>query len=243
MISRLLPLLITIIVSQPATGPIKGTIMYERKIDVHRHLPDEQMKAMVPQFQTAQYQLLYRDSLCFYNAVPNDEQPDPFDNPTGGGTHIVMKFGGPGDAGILFRNYSSGQLIEQTTLAEAQYLINDTIHSLPWKLSADTLTILGQLCKKATATARNNAPVIAWYCENIPLPVGPDKYGGLPGAILKIDIDNGGITFTATKLSPAVDEKSMKVPSGKFITRAAFEKKLDEILGPPDSQGRRIIRQ
>jgi hypothetical protein len=34
----------------------------------------------------------------------------------------------------------------------------------------------------------------------------------------------------------------MKTPTGKTITRAAFEKKMDEVLGPPDAQGRRIIR-
>jgi GLPGLI family protein len=221
----------------------KGTIFYERKIDMHRHIDDEHMKAMVPQFQIGQYELSYRDSVCYYNVVPKEEAPDPFDNPTAGGAHIVMKFGGPGDAGVLFRNFSSGQLLEQTTLADIQYVVNDTIHSLPWKLSTDTLTILGHLCKKATATSlRNNTTIVAWYCENIPIPIGPDKYGGLPGAILKIDLDNGGMVFTATKLNPTVDAKSMTIPSGKMITRAAFEKKMDEILGPADSQGRRFIR-
>src|SRR3984957_6984132 len=63
----------------------QGAIFYERKIDVHRHIDDDQMKAMVPQFQIGQYELFYRDSVCFYNAVPKDEAPDPFDNPTGGG--------------------------------------------------------------------------------------------------------------------------------------------------------------
>ncbi len=221
----------------------QGTIFYERKIDVHRHIDDDQMKAMVPQFQIGQYELLYRDSVCFYNAVPKDEAPDPFDNPAGGGNHIVMRFGGPGDGGVLYRNFSSDQSLEQTTLAEVQYLITDSIRSLPWKLSADTLSILGHLCKKATAISpRNNSVIVAWYCEAIPLPIGPEKYGGLPGAILKLDMDNGGFVFTASKLSPAADAKSMKIPSGKTITRAAFEKKMDEILGPPDKQGRRIIR-
>jgi GLPGLI family protein len=227
----------------PPPDHIQGSIIYERKVDVHRHLPDEQMKARVPQFQTGQYELFYRDSICFYNAVPKDEQPDPFDNQTSGGAHIVMRFGGAGDGGMLFRNYASGKLIEQTTLADAQYLIDDSIHTLPWKLSADTLTLLGHLCKKATATSpRNNAPIVAWYCEDIPLPIGPDKYGSLPGAILKIDVDNGDIVYTATSLSPKVDDKNLRLPSGKTITRAAFEKKMDEVLGPPDSQGRRIIR-
>jgi GLPGLI family protein len=221
----------------------QGTIIYERKIDVRRHIEDEQMKAMVPQFQTAEYQLLYRDSICFYSAVPKDEAPDPFDNPTAGGNHIVMKFGGPGDAGVLYRNFSSGQLLEQTNLADVQYVVNDSIRSLPWKLSSDTLTVLNHLCKKATAISpRNNAPVVAWYCEDIAIPVGPERYSGLPGAILKLDIENGGFVFTATRLSGTVDSKSMKLPSGKMITRSAFEKKVDEVMGPADSKGRRIIR-
>jgi GLPGLI family protein len=244
MFARILPLLSCLSAWLPLTAQLQqGTIFYERKIDVYRHMDDDQMKAMVPQFQIGQYELFYRDSVCFYNAVPKDGAPDPFDNQAGGGNRIVMRFGGPGDGGVLFRNYSSGQLLEQTTLADVQYVINDSIHSLPWKLSTDTLTVLGHLCKKASAVSpRNNSNIVAWYCEDIPIPIGPDKYGGLPGAILKLDMDKGSFVFTATKLSPTVDAKVMKTPSGKLITRAAYEKKLDEIIGPADSQGRRIIR-
>jgi GLPGLI family protein len=249
--TRILPLLSCLVAWLPLTAQhLQGTIFYERKIDAWRHIDDEQMKAMVPQFQTGQYELLYRDSVCFYNAVPKDEAPDPFDNQGPGGNHIVMRFGGPGDGGVLVRNYSSGQLLEQTTLADVQYVISDSIRSLPWKLSTDTLTILGHLCKKATAVSpRTRTPspraytlVVAWYCEDIPAPIGPDRFGGLPGAILKLDSDNGSTVFTAIRLSPTVDAKGMKTPSGKTITRAAFEKKMDEIIGPADSLGRRIIR-
>lgn len=244
MLTRILPLLSCFVAWLPVTAQhLQGTIFYERKIDAWRHIDDEQMKAMVPQFQTGQYELLYRDSVCFYNAVPKDEAPDPFDNQGPGGNRFVMRFGGPGDGGVLVRNYSSGQLLEQTTLADVQYVINDSIRSLPWKLSTDTLTILGHLCKKATAVSpRYNSPIIAWYCEDIPIPVGPDHFGSLPGAILKLDVDNSSMVFTATRLSSAVDTKNMKTPTGKMITRAAFEKKMDEVLGPPDAQGRRIIR-
>ncbi len=238
-----IPILLLVSASLPlAAQHQEGTIFYERKIDVHRHIDDEQMKAMVPQFQTGQYELFYRDSVCVYNVVPHDEAPDPFDNQSGG-NRIVMRFNGPGDAGILYRNFSAGRLFEQTTLADVEYVITDTIRSLPWKLSTDTLSILGHLCKKATAASlRNNTPIVAWYCEDILLPIGPDRYDGLPGAILKLDMDNGGTVFTATRLHPGVDAKSLKAPSGKMITRAAFEKKMDEILGPADSQGRHIIR-
>jgi len=220
----------------------KGTISYERKIDVYRHMQDDQMKAMVPQFQTAQYQLTYLDSVCVYGSAPEDQAPDPFDNPTAGGTHIVMHFTGPGDGGVLYRNFSSGRLLEQTTLADIQYVIEDSIGRLPWKLSADTLAVLGHRCKKATAISPRNKSIVAWYCEDIAEPLGPERYGGLPGAILKLDVDSGGMVYTATHLGDTPDKKSLRLPAGKRISRADFAKKLDEVLGPADSQGRRIIR-
>src|SRR5258708_25876508 len=79
----------------------QGTILYERKIDVHRRLQDEQMKAMVPQFQTAAYELLFKDSIAVYKAVPKDESPDPFEN-TGGGTQVTIRFTGPANDGGSF---------------------------------------------------------------------------------------------------------------------------------------------
>jgi GLPGLI family protein len=244
MITRIFPIVASLVASfSVAAQQQQGTIFYERKIDVHRHMDDDQMKAMVPRFQVSQYELLYRDSVCFYTAVPKDEAPDPFDNQGAGGNRIVMRFGGPGDGGVLYRNFSSGQLLEQMTLDEDKYVINDTIQSPAWKLTTDTLTILGHFCKKATAVSpRNNSAVVAWYCEDIPVPVGPEKYGGLPGAILQLDIDKGGFVFTATRLSPSVESKNMKIPTGKKITRAEFEKKLDDKFGAPDEKGRRIIR-
>jgi GLPGLI family protein len=243
-LSRFLLLLSLLSTGTVILAQQQGTITYERKTDMRRHVEDEQMKAMVPPFQIGQYNLFYRDSLCVYKAIPKDEAPDPFDNPSGhDGTSIRIEFRGPGDGGILWRNLSGSQSLEQTTLADVEYVITDSIHSLPWKLNTDTVTILGHLCKKATAISpRNKISIIAWYCEDIPLPIGPDKFDGLPGAILKIDMDNGFNTFTATKITVAADPKNLKAPTGKFITRANFEKKMDEVLGPADSQGRRMIR-
>ena len=229
----------------PAQNPAQsrqGTIVYERSIDVHRRLTDPQMKAMVPQFQTAAYEVLFKDSIAVYKAMPKDEAPDPFDN-NNGGMHIVMKFSGPGDDGIAYRNYSSGQLLEEASLDSKKYIITDSIHPQSWKLSTDTATVLGHPCKKATTTNPRGSRVTAWYAGDIPLPVGPDAYNGLPGAILKLDVDEGGVVFTAKEIHDNVESRDLKAPSGGHpISRADFTKKMDEVLGPPDAQGRRIIR-
>jgi len=220
----------------------QGAIVYERKIDVHRRLQDDQMKAMVPQFQTAAYEVLFRDSIAVYKAMPKDESPDPFEN-TGNGNHLVMRFTGPGDDGIVYRNYSSGQVLEEAHLQDRKYIISDTLRQQAWKLSDDTATVLGHLCKKATTTTPRGSKVTAWYTADIPVPVGPDQFSGLPGAILKADVGDGDIVFTAKEVQDKVETKDLKAPAGaKPISRADYAKKMDEVLGPPDAQGRRIIR-
>jgi len=196
---------------------------------------------MVPQFQTAEFLLLFKDSISVYKSAPKDDAPDPFEN--NNGNHFVMRFTGPGDGSIVYRNSSNSRLLEETTLAEKKYVVTDTILQLSWKLSTDTMTVLGHLCKKATTTSPRGASIVAWYTSDIPLPIGPDQFSGLPGAILKIDSDNGGLLFTAKSIQQNIEAKQLKEPAdGKLITRADFRKKMDEVLGPADAQGRRIIR-
>ena len=105
----------------------EGTIQYERKIDVHRSMQDEQMKAMVPQYQTASYTLVFKDSISTYKAAPKDDAPDPFDGGGGGGVHVIMRFNGPGDDGVLYKNYSNATFLQENTLEEKKYIVADSL--------------------------------------------------------------------------------------------------------------------
>jgi GLPGLI family protein len=222
--------------------PLQGTIVYKRTIDVWRHLPDEQMRAMVPQFQSGEFQLAYRDSIAVYKGVPKDDAPDPFAAPGGGG--MVIKLGGPGDDGILYKNLSGRRLLEQTSLDDKKYVIRDSVRSPAWKLSPDTSTVLGHFCKKATAVMRGGKKVLAWYSEDIPLAAGPERFDGLPGVILRLDVDSGAMVFVATTITASVAGADLRAPAeNKAISRMEYEKKLDEIMGPADSLGRRMIRR
>jgi GLPGLI family protein len=219
----------------------EGTIIYERKADLHRRMPDEQAKAMVPQFRTDKQQLFFKDNISVYKAIAEDEAPDPFEDGNGG--RIMIRIGGPGDGGVLYKNFSTQQFFEQTSLGDKEYVIDDTVKPQPWKLTDETKTILNHVCKKATMKTAMGNDVTAWYTEDIPLPVGPENFSGLPGAILMMDINNSEIVFTATELKKDADAKELKVPnSGKHLSRADFQKKMDELFGPPTPDGRRMIR-
>lgn len=240
----------------------EGVITYERKINMHRRIQDEQLKAMIPEFRTSKHQLLFSDSTSIYKAVPEDEMPEAGD----GGTRIVIRGGGPGESGELYKNFAEGRSVESRELGAKTYIIEDSIKPRNWKLTGETKVILGYTCRKATSTemmmtgggirvninGNNNqsdttnrpAPkqvtVEAWYAEGITAPVGPESYGMLPGVILELNVDNGAVIYTATEIKKDVAKKDIKEPKkGKKITREELMKMQRELM---ENGGSRMIR-
>jgi GLPGLI family protein len=130
----------------------EGTIVYERKINMHRRITDEQTRSFIPEFRTSKHQLLFSDSTSLYKLLPEDEAPDPFEG-GGGGQRTVFRMGG-GDAGELYKNFVDGKSIEATELGAKQYIIEDSIRKQRWKLTEETKTIAGHLCRKAITTQK-----------------------------------------------------------------------------------------
>ena len=79
--------------------------------------------------------------------------------------------------------------------------------------------------------------ISAWFAEDIVSPVEPENNGGLPGAILMLDINNGESTYTAIDIKPTVNKKDIKQPTkGKKVTREEFRNTVKEMMqnfGPP----------
>lgn len=65
-----------------------------------------------------------------------------------------------------------------------------------WTLTADTLTVLGYRCTRATTDFKGRTWT-AWFAPDIPLSEGPWKLCGLPGLILKAEDAEGHYRFTA----------------------------------------------
>ena len=233
----------------------EGTIMYEQKTNMYKTIQDEQMRAMMPEFRTAKFLLLFSDSVSIYKPVPEDEAPDPF---AGGGPRMIIRMGSQG--GDLYKNFAQSKSIQTSEMGGKNFLIVDSIKQQPWKLGTETKQILGYTCHKATRkvmqapgmvrrvvmgggggaadTTQTKMPqskevdVVAWYADDLVSPVGPENYGQLPGVILQLDVDNSTNVFTATEVKKTVDQKELKEPKkGKVVTRPEFMKMMSEMMG------------
>jgi GLPGLI family protein len=233
-----------------------GTIIYERKQNMHRGATEE-MKAFIPEFRTTKQMLIFNEVSSIYKPVPEDEAPQP----SAGGGGMVMRFGGSMET---FTHFAEARKVSSTDFFGEQFLIIDTIKRDKWKLTEETKTIAGHLCRKAVARTKiaaqgmrftvggpnagsQQAPqekeveAVAWYAEDIVSPAGPDNYNGLPGVILEMDIDEGAIVFQALEVQANADPKLLKEPrKGKKVTPEGFRKAVSEIMQNMGPGGIRI---
>jgi GLPGLI family protein len=207
----------------------EGKFTYEQKIDMYRRIPADntQMRAMIPQFRTAKFELQFADNQSLYKAA--EEEPDMTET-TGNG--IVMRFNNGGD-NEYYRNFTTKKMVESRELMEETYLIDDSLHSITWKLEeGETKVILGYTCKKATGKTQRGSDVVAWYCEDIPVASGPEQFNNLPGMILCVDANKGEIVYTAITFDKKVQAKNIKAPTkGKKVTNEEFAKIQKDLFG------------
>ena len=99
---------------------------------------------------------------------------------------------------------SNGKLTEYATmpmwLGKYNAYYTEPYPLQQWKMGAETQTILGHRCQKATCHWRGR-DFVAWFAPDIPVKAGPWKFGGLPGLILKLQDKAGIYRFEAVQIS------------------------------------------
>lgn len=173
----------------------KGKIEFERKINVHKQFEGEgewiqEMKSQIPQFKITYFDYFFDgDQSCY---KPGRESPDT----KSPGFFEV----GVAQDNIVYTNFSSQQFTSQKQVFEKQFLIQDSVRKINWKLTDDTRKIAGFNCRKATGIIMDSVFVFAFYTDEILITGGPEGFSGLPGMILGIAIPRINTTWFATKL-------------------------------------------
>lgn len=131
----------------------------------------------------------------------------------------------PAYSTIFIRHTASNSIQQTGSWFSFFYNVKDNVNIQDWNMAfADTITICGYVCRKATCTFRGRNWT-AWYAEALNIDAGPWKLCGLPGVILKADADEGLIQFEAKSVEmgntyPIESEEPFS--SRRLITRQKF---------------------
>lgn len=131
------------------------------------------------------------------------------------------------DEYFLYRNFEKDRKIDVMETVGKTYVVEDSIHAPVWKIGNQIKEVAGYICMKAeTQEPIKKQKITAWFAQDIPVPAGPERYNGLPGLILELDINDGDAVIEATSVAfKNVTPDDLKMPKikGKKINDAAYD--------------------
>lgn len=137
---------------------------------------------------------------------------------------------------FMKRDFANNTLFDGVTILGKTYLIHDTINPPVWKILNDMKEVAGHICMNAklTDTMRMQTTEV-WFALDIPISAGPDRFYGLPGMILEVNINDGALIMTADKIDLKKLTTELDVPhklKGKKINmtdyNTIFNKQVQE---------------
>jgi GLPGLI family protein len=122
---------------------------------------------------------------------------------------------------MIYRDREKGETFDVMTLLNKDYVIEDSIICQNWKIKNDMKEITGRICMNASCyDSLKGKEITAWFALDLPIPIGPDRYCGLPGMILEVDEANGAMVYTATSILFSDDKIEIEKPAVKKKRKA-----------------------
>jgi GLPGLI family protein len=129
-------------------------------------------------------------------------------------------------------NFKDNTIYDGITHLGKTYLIHDSIVSPKWKIMNDMKEVAGHICMDASWTdTLRKQNILVWFALDMPLSAGPDRFIGLPGIILEVDINNGAMIMTADKIDmkPLTTELDVAAKlKGKKINMPEYTKLVEK---------------
>lgn len=109
-------------------------------------------------------------------------------------THLISSLPSQNFWFTIKKNYTVNNVEVLEEISGDDYLYPEVL-DLKWKIGTEKKKIKGYDCRKATTTLGERYWE-AWFTEDIPIPDGPYKFGGLPGLILEVSSIDKDYFFT-----------------------------------------------
>ncbi len=229
-------LMITAVLAFYLNAPAqKGTVTYQEtmKLDIHIEGDMAGMQDMLPKERKVTRILHYTSDASLYLVQANTDEQEVSEQ--AGGGNVVIKVQEPDDK--RYTDLKAGKITEQKEFMSRNFLIESPAEAFPWKLTGSRKDICGIPCIEASFD-KDSTHTVAWFAPSLAVPAGPGKYGGLPGLILEVNMDNGKRIITAVSVKDEdVAGLIVKPTKGKKVTREEFDAIVKEKTGQDGKEG------
>lgn len=200
---KILPILvIPLFVMASATAQItSGKILFERKTNLYKRFKNEDWvtnwvkesdKTKVDEFE-----LYFNDSLTAFKPVESEEKENY--------SWMTSK-------NSVYQNLNAGTRYSVKDIWRNLIHISDSLYVRKWKITDSKRNIGGFSCRKAIWEQNDTTRIYAWYCNEISVSAGPESFSGLPGMILGLATEDGGVIYFAKTIVPGTQEPTALLP-------------------------------
>lgn len=132
---------------------------------------------------------------------------------------------------FIIKNKKSNFIYCNDILFGKTIYIKDSLSTIDWKITNDTIHILTYPCLSAKTYFRGR-DYIAYFTTEIQHSDGPWKFSGLPGLILNIKSEDGEYEWSATKIESKLskDLKQIAIPNEDYLTWNKFQKEFIDTI-------------
>lgn len=200
-----------------------GKITYERKTNLYKKFKNnrdvkewlkEEDKNKVDVFE-----LYFNDSLSLFKPQESD---------------LVERMSWATTKNIVYQNFNSNNRFTEKKIWGEQFFISDTLRTFNWKIIDSKRNICGYQCRKAIWQANDSTRIYAWFCTEIIPSIGPESFVGLPGAILGLATEDGGVIYFAKSIEIAKPDIAIllqKKSKQKIYKSAELKAQLEKEFG------------
>lgn len=199
-----------------------GKITYERKTNLMKKFTDERSKRWVNESNKNLidvFELYFNDSMSVFL---------PVEDPNVKGMMAMAT-----NKNTVVQNSKSKTRLSILSVWGDKAYIQDSLINRQWKITENKRKIGKYDCRKAIFQLNDTTRIYAWYSEEVVPSVGPETFRGLPGAILGLATEDGGVVYYAKKveaLTPEFDKITPKAPK-KTYTHEEFKTKITAEFG------------
>jgi GLPGLI family protein len=192
----------------------EGKIVYERKTNLYKKYRDQRTRDWIKESDRIKidvFELYFNDSMSVFR--PQESE-------------LKESYSWTTFKNIVYQDFKNNERYTIKTIWGEPIHMKDTLWSRRWKITDSKRMINGYNCRKAMWAANDSTRIYAWYTDEIIASTGPESFFGLPGTILGLATEDGGIIYFAKSIEAVTVPKSMfNVPVTKQKIYSADELK------------------
>ncbi|MBI2723221.1 MAG: GLPGLI family protein [Bacteroidetes bacterium] len=128
---------------------------------------------------------------------------------------------------IVYQNLNTNKRYLIKNFWGEELHLTDSLFKRKWKITQSSRKIAGYNCRKAIWQANDSTKIYAWFSYDIVPSLGPESFNGLPGTILGLATEDGGVIYFAKKLEILEPVTATFIPPKKKKTYTVPELKAE----------------